>query len=201
MRADGCLPDSQTQRLGLEQGDIDVGFTHAVPDLKARRGRGGLPRRRLYHDPGDLDAGILRQVPGINAEIITGDVGQINGAMRDRSVALLVGRGAWPAATSGQQPARLCTTPDNASEAGLTNSRGWRTSHFDEELNGKSGTALVERNSDAQIAPYEKIQPIIDDKATSIQQLSERGVTAAYLSDVSGPIIEPLRFEEFTKHP
>ncbi|MBR9838854.1 MAG: hypothetical protein GYB50_13305 [Rhodobacteraceae bacterium] len=85
----------------------------------------------------------------------------------------------------------MCTTPDNASEAGLTNSRGWRTSHFDEELNGKSGTALVERDWDAQIALYEKIQPIIDDKATSIQQLSERGVTAAYQGDVSEAIIDP----------
>lgn len=154
-------------------------------------GEAGYPDGLYTTIRGDLDAGILRQVPGINAEIITGDVGQINGAMRDRSVALLVGRGAWPAATSGQQPARLCTTPDNASEAGLTNSRGWRTSHFDEELNGKSGAALVERNSDAQIAPYEKIQPIIDDKATSIQPFSERLVTAAYQGEVSEAIIDP----------
>lgn len=29
------LPESQSQRLGLEQGDLDVGFTLAAPDLKA----------------------------------------------------------------------------------------------------------------------------------------------------------------------
>lgn len=93
--------------------------------------------------------------------------------------------------------------PDNANEAGLTIYRGWRTSYSGEELNGKIGAALIKRNSDAQIALYEKIQQLIDDKATSIQPLSERVVTAAYQSDVSGPIIEPWvsRFEDITKDP
>ena len=36
------LPESQTQRLGLEQGDIDVGFSLAAADLKALEDKEGL---------------------------------------------------------------------------------------------------------------------------------------------------------------
>ncbi len=81
--------------------------------------------------------------------------------------------------------------PDNAGEAGLINYRGWRTSYFDEELNGKIGVALIKHNSGAQIALDEKTQQLIDDKATSIQPFSERLVTAAYQGEVSEAIIDP----------
>ncbi|APX25826.1 MAG: ABC transporter substrate-binding protein [Rhodobacteraceae bacterium] len=290
------LPESQTQRLGLEQGDIDVGFTLAAPDLKALEQNEDItvttvPSSGFYYlaasmeneqfaDPKVREAlrylidydgintaimpyfGVERQRPvntsafaalddpgyaldvekakallaeagypdgfdttirvistqqfldsataiqgtlaqaGIDAEIITGDGGQIYGAMRDRNFDLLVGRGG-----GGQQPhpdsnlRALIYNPDNAKDAGLTNYQGWRTSYQDEELNAKIEAALVERDADTQAAMYEEIQQMIDDKVTSIQPFSERVVTAAYQDDVSGIVIDPWvsRFEDVTK--
>lgn len=290
------LPESQTQRLGLEQGDIDVGFTLAAPDLKAMEQNEditvetvasagfyyvaasmedehfgnqtvrealrylidydginaaimpyfGVERQRPVNtsafgalpDPGytlDVDKakallaeagypdgfdttirvistqqfldsataiqGTLAQA-GINAEIITGDGGQIYGAMRERKFDLLVGRGG-----GGQQPhpdsnlRALIYNPDNATEAKLTNYQGWRTSYMDEELNTRIEAALIERDSATQTAMYEEIQQMIDDKVTSIQPFSERVVTAAYQDDISGIIIDPWisRFEDVVK--
>jgi len=145
--------------------------------------------------------GTLAQA-GINAEIITGDGGQIYGAMRDRKFALLVGRGG-----GGQQPhpdsnlRALVYNPDNAQEAGLTNFQSWRTSYMDAELNAAIEAALIERDDAAQIQQYEAIQQMIDTKVTAIQPFSERVVTAAYQADVSGVMIDPWvsRFEDVVK--
>jgi len=290
------LPESQSQRLGLAQGDIDVGFSLAAPDLRALESQDGItvetvPSAGFYYlaasagdehfanpkvrealrylidydgingaimpyfgverqrvinsrafgareDPGySLDVekakellaeagypegfdttlrvistqqfldsataiqGTLSQA-GINAEIITGDGGQIYGAMRDRQFALLVGRGG-----GGQQPhpdsnlRALVYNPDNSQEAGLTNFQSWRTSYIDDELNSAIEAALVERDDAAQIEKYEMIQQMIDEKVTAIQPFSERVVTAAYQSDVSGVVIDPWvsRFEDVVK--
>ncbi|MFS4439324.1 ABC transporter substrate-binding protein [Paracoccaceae bacterium GXU_MW_L88] len=290
------LPESQSQRLGLAQGDLDVGFSLAAPDLRALEEQEGVSVETVassgfyylavsmederYADPKVREAlrylidyaginaaimpyfGVERQRPintgafaalddpgyaldverakellaeagypdgfdtsirvistqefldsataiqgtlaqaGINAEIITGDGGQIYGAMRDRQFELLVGRGG-----GGQQPhpdsnlRALVYNPDNSQEAGLTNYQSWRTSYQDEELNAKIEAALIERDEAAQVAQYEEIQQMIDEKITSIQPFSERVVTAAYQSDVSGIIIDPWvsRFEDVTK--
>ncbi|MCX2720815.1 ABC transporter substrate-binding protein [Roseibium salinum] len=291
------LPESQTQRLGLEQGDFDVAFSLAAPDLKALSQEEGImvetvPSAGFYYlavsmkderfadkkvrdalrhlidydgingaimpffgvkrqrpvnstafaalpDPGyKLDVAKARQLlaeagypegfdttirvistqefldsataiqgtlaqAGINAKIITGDGGQIYGAMRERDFELLVGRGG-----GGQQPhpdsnlRALIYNPDNSQEAGLTNYQGWRTSFQDEELNNLIEAALIERDDDKQIGMYEDIQRLIDEKVTSIQPFSERVVTAAYQDDVSGIIIDPWvsRFEDVTKN-
>ncbi|SFG38516.1 peptide/nickel transport system substrate-binding protein [Palleronia marisminoris] len=290
------LPESQSQRLGLEQGDIDVGFTLAAPDLRALEDAEGIevetvPSAGFYYlaasmederfanpkvrealrylidydginsaimpyfgverqrpvntnafgaldDPGyELDVERARELlaeagyedgfdttirviseqqfldsataiqntlgqAGINAEIITGDGGQIYGAMRDRDFELLVGRGG-----GGQEPhpdSNLRATvynPDNSQEAGLTNYQGWRTSYQDEELNEMIETALTEGDRDRQIELYGEIQEAIDEKVTTIQPFSERVVTAAYQDEVDGLIINPwiTRFEDVTK--
>ncbi len=290
------LPESQSQRLGLAQGDIDIGFSLAAPDLHALEDAEGItvetvPSAGFYYlaanagdehfanpkvrvalrylidykgingaimpffgverqrvinsrafgaleDPGytlDVDKakallaeagypdgfetsirvistqefldsataiqGTLAQA-GIKAEIITGDGGQIYGAMRDRQFALLVGRGG-----GGQQPhpdsnlRALVYNPDNSKEAGLTNFQSWRTSYMDAELNAAIEAALVERDDATQIKEYEQIQQMIDEKVTAIQPYSERVVTAAYQSDVSGVVIDPWvsRFEDVVK--
>lgn len=290
------LPESQSQRLGLEQGDIDVGFSLAAPDLKGLEDDENIEIRTVpsagfyylavsmkderFADPKVREAlrylidyeginsaimpyfGVKRQRPinssafaalpdpgyelnvekakslleeagygdgfetsirvistqqfldsataiqgtlaqaGIDAEIITGDGGQIYGAMRDRSFDLLVGRGG-----GGQQPhpdsnlRAIVYNPDNSDDAGLTNYQGWRTSFQDEELNQMIEDALVERDQDTQVQMYEDIQKMIDDKVISIQPFSERVVTAAYQDDVSGIVIDPWvsRFEDVTK--
>lgn len=290
------LPESQTQRLALEQGDIDLGFSLAAADLKAleaneeitvtsvpsagfyylavsmedERFANAKVREALRHlidydginsaimpyfgvqrqrpinstafaalpDPGyalDIDKakallaeagypdgfettirvistqeflnsataiqGTLAQA-GIDAEIITGDGGQIYGAMRDRNFELLVGRGG-----GGQEPhpdsnlRALIYNPDNSQEAGLTNYQGWRTSYQDEELNEKIEAALIEPDEAAQVAMYEEIQELIDARVNSILPFSERVATAAYQDDVSGVVIDPWvsRFEDVTK--
>ncbi|RVV97544.1 ABC transporter substrate-binding protein [Mesobaculum littorinae] len=291
------LPESQSQRLGLEQGDIDVGFTLAAADLRAMEASDeitvetvpsagfyylaasmederyanpqvrealrylidydginsaimpyfGVERQRPVNsnafgaldDPGyELDIerakellaeggfpdgfdttirviseqqfldsataiqGTLAQA-GITAEIITGDGGQIYGAMRDRDFELLVGRGG-----GGQEPhpdsnlRAVVYNPDNSQEAGLTNYQGWRTSYFDEELNAMIEEALTESDRDRQVESYGEIQEAIDEKVIAIQPFSERVVTAAYQDGIEGLIINPwiTRFEDVTKN-
>lgn len=291
------LPESQTQRLGLEQGDIDVGFSLAAADLKAlevdpklkietvpsagfyylavsmKDERFAKPKvrealRYLIDYEGINDTimpffGVKRQRPinsgafsamedpgykvdivkakqllaeagypdgfdttirvistqqfldsataiqatlslaGINAEIITGGGSQIYGAMRNREFELLVGRGG-----GGQFPhpdsnlRAMVYNPNNADEAKLTNYQGWRTSFFNEELNGLIETALVEPDQDKQIALYETVQEKMDkDIIPAIQPFSERVVTAAYQANVSHIIVDPwvCRFEDVTK--
>lgn len=292
------LPESQSQRLGLEQGDIDVGFSLAAPDLKALEANEDITvetvpsagfyylaasmKDEKYADPKVREAlrhlidydgingaimpffGVKKQRPinsgafgllpdpgyaldvekakallaeagypdgfdtsirvistqqfldsataiqgtlaqaGINAEIITGDGGQIYGAMRERNFELLVGRGG-----GGQQPhpdsnlRALIYNPDNSDEAGLTNYQGWRTSFYDEGLNQQIEAALVEGDGDRQIALYEEIQQTIDKVVPSIQPFSERVVTAAYQDGIEGIVVDPwvTRFEDVTKTP
>lgn len=291
------LPESQTQRLGIEQGDFDIAFSLAAPDLKALVANEAItvesvPSAGFYYlavsmkderyanpkvrealrylidydginsaimpyfgvkrqrginsnsfaalpDPGyALDAerakallaeagypdgfdttlrvistqefldsataiqGTLAQA-GINAEIITGDGGQIYGAMRERNFELLVGRGG-----GGQQPhpdsnlRAMAYNPDNSDEADLTNYQNWRTSFYDETLNGMIEAALTEPDQNTQIKRYEDIQNYMEnDTVMSILPFSERVVTAAFQSDVHGVVIDPwvARFEDTTK--
>ncbi|MDD7970987.1 ABC transporter substrate-binding protein [Roseinatronobacter alkalisoli] len=290
------LPESQSQRLGLERGDIDVGFSLAATDLRALAAVDGVtvttePSSNFYYlaasmederfanpkvrealryliDYDGINAaimpyfGVKRQIPvnstafaalpdpgytldverarellaeagypdgfsttlrvistqefldsataiqgtlaqaGIRAEIITGDGGQIYGAMRDRRFELLVGRGG-----GGQQPhpdsnlRALVYNPDNSQEAQLDNYQGWRTSFFDEELNAMIEAALIERDEDTQFRMYEEIQQMTQDKVIPILPFSERVVTAAYQVGIEGIIIDPWvsRFEYVTK--
>lgn len=291
------LPESQTQRLGIEQGDFDVAYSLAAPDLKAleespditvasvpsagfyylavsmkddryanpkvrealrylidydgintaimpyfgvKRQRGvnsfvfaALPdpgyaldvekAKALLAEAGFADGfdttlrvistqefldsataiqGTLAQA-GINAEIITGDGGQIYGAMRERNFELLVGRGG-----GGQQPhpdsnlRAMAYNPDNSDEAQLTNFQNWRTSFYDEKLNAMIEAALIEPDHDAQIRSYEDIQNYMEnDTVMSILPFSERVVTAAFRNDVQGVVVDPWvnRFEDVAK--
>lgn len=291
------LPESQSQRLGIEQGDIDVGFSLAAPDLKALKSNDDItvetvPSAGFYYlavsmkddrfaNPKVREAlrylidydgingaimpffGIKHQRPinsgafavlpdtsytldvekaeallaeagypdgfdttlrvistqqfldsataiqgtlaqaGINADIITGDGGQIYGAMRERNFELLVGRGG-----GGQQPhpdsnlRAMIYNPDNSDEAGLTNYQGWRTSFFDEDLNAMIEGALVEVDQAAQATMYQTIQEKIEEVVPSIQPFSERVVTAAYQDDIEGIIVDPWvnRFEDVVKN-
>lgn len=291
------LPESQSQRLGIEQGDIDVAFSLAAADLKALEENPeitveSVPSAGFYYlavsmkderfanpkvrealrylidydginsaimpyfgverqqpinsnafaalpDPGyslDVDKarklleeagypdgfettlrvistqqfldsataiqGTLAQA-GIEAEIITGDGGQIYGAMRERDFELLVGRGG-----GGQQPhpdsnlRAMAYNPDNSDEASLTNYQNWRTSFYDETLNGMIEDALIEPDQEKQTQLYEDIQEYMaNETVMSIQPFSERVVTAAYQDDVQGVIVDPWvsRFAEVSK--
>ncbi|WP_028716280.1 ABC transporter substrate-binding protein [Paracoccus sp. J39] len=290
------LPESQSQRLMLEQGDIDVGYSLLAPDLKALESNDRIriestpgagfyylavsmkdPRfadrkvreaLRLLIDYDGLDkavmpyygklhqrpitTGALGQLPdpgykldvekakallaeagypdgfkttlrvlseepflkagtaiqntlaqaGIQAELITGSGDQIYGAMRDRNFELLVGRGG-----GGQQPhpdsnlRALAFNPDNSDEAKLTNYQGWRTSFFDEKLNGMIEDALLERDLETQKKKYEDIQAYMDQSVMSILPFSETVDTAAFQADVQGLTVNPwlTRFEVVTK--
>ncbi|WP_439562849.1 ABC transporter substrate-binding protein [Roseinatronobacter sp.] len=290
------LPESQSQRLGLERGDIDVGFSLAASDLRALSTADGVtvttvPSSNFYYLAASMEDerfanpkvrealrylidyqginaaimpffGVERQLPvnstafaalpdpgytldverarellaeagypdgfsttlrvistqefldsataiqgtlaqaGIQAEIITGDGGQIYGAMRDRRFELLVGRGG-----GGQQPhpdsnlRALVYNPDNSQEAQLDNYQGWRTSFYDAELNEMIEAALIERDEDTQFRMYQEIQQMTQDKVIPILPFSERVVTAAYQTGIEGIIIDPWvsRFEYVTK--
>lgn len=291
------IPESQSQRLALQQGDLDIGYSLGAPDLRALQededisvetvpSAGfyylavsmederfanpkvrealrylidyeginsaimpffGVQRQRPINsysfaaldDPGytlDVDRakellaeagypdgfdttirvistqefldsataiqGTLAQA-GINAEIITGDGGQIYGAMRERSFELLVGRGG-----GGQQPhpdsnlRAMIYNPDNSQDAGLTNYQGWRTSFFDADLNAMIEAALIETDSAMQAQMYEDIQVQIEAVVPSIQPFSERVVTAAYQDDIEGIVVDPwaTRFEDVVKN-
>ncbi|SEN71131.1 peptide/nickel transport system substrate-binding protein [Loktanella fryxellensis] len=290
------LPESQSQRLALEQGDLDVGFSLAAADLAAleaneaitvetvpsagfyylsmsmkdERFANPLVREALRHliDYDGINSAImpyfgvkhqlqvnsdafgiipdldyafdverakallaeagypngfdttLRVIStqefldsataiqntlaqaGINAEIITGDGGQIYGAMRERNFELLVGRGG-----GGQQPhpdsnlRAMVFNPDNSDEAGLDNYQGWRTSFYEPEINAAIEAALLETDPEAQIAAYQDIQNRVEEIVPSILPFSERVVTAAYQADISGLIVNPwvMRFEDVTK--
>ncbi|GGB21393.1 ABC transporter substrate-binding protein [Allosediminivita pacifica] len=290
------LPESQSQRLALEQGDLDIGYSLAAADLRAleenediivetvpsagfyylavsmkneiladKKVREAL--RYLIDYDGINDAimpyfGTKRQVPinsyafaaaedpgyeldverakellaeagypdgfdttlrvistqqfidsataiqatlkqaGINAEIITGDGGQIYGAMRSREFDLLVGRGGGGVSPHPDSNLRAVVyNPDNSDDAGLTNYQGWRTSFYDEELNGMIEDALVEGDVETQRQMYSDIQNYMQDAVISIQPFSERVVTAAFQSDVDGVIVDvwSSRFEDVTK--
>ncbi|WP_163272087.1 ABC transporter substrate-binding protein [Chelativorans alearense] len=291
------LPESQSQRLMLEQGDIDVGYSLQAADLKAlaenpdvevestpgagfyylavsmKDERFANPKVRealrylidyegingaimpfygelhqrpissgalgLLPDPGyKLDVEKAKQLlteagypggfettirviseqqfmnaataiqntltqAGIKGEIITGSGDQIYGAMRERKFELLVGRGG-----GGQQPhpdsnlRALAYNPDNSDEAGLTNYQGWRTSFYDEKLNGMIEDALLERDGDVQKEKYAAIQEHMEEIVMPIQPFSEVIDTAAYRSDVEGLVVNPwlTRFDEVNKN-
>ncbi|MDF0601708.1 ABC transporter substrate-binding protein [Psychromarinibacter sp. C21-152] len=279
------MPESQSQRLALEQGDIDIGYSLSKPDLTAlqdnpdvtvetvpsagfyylavsmkderfanRKVRealrylidydgintaimpffgveykrninshafGVLPQpdyeldvekaKALLAEAGYPDGfdttirvistqqfldsataiqGTLAQA-GIDAEIITGDGGQIYGAMRERDFELLVGRGGGGRLPHPDSNLRaLAYNPDNSQDAGLTNFQGWRTSFYDEELNTMIENALIEGDTGEQIQMYHDIQRYMDELVMSIQPFSERVVTAAYQDDVDGVIVD-----------
>ncbi|WP_425053563.1 ABC transporter substrate-binding protein [Psychromarinibacter sp. S121] len=189
----------------------EPGYTLDVEKAKALLAEAGYPdgfdtTLRVISEQHFLDAataiqGTLAQA-GINAEIITGDGGQIYGAMRERNFELLVGRGGGGQIPHPESNLRaMAFNPDNADEAKLTNYQGWRTSFYDEKLNDMIGTALLETDQDKQRAMYEEVQHYMADLVMSIQPFSERVVTAAYQSDVSGVIVNPWvsRFEGVEK--
>jgi peptide/nickel transport system substrate-binding protein len=189
----------------------DPGYTLDVEKAKGLLAEAGYPdgfdttlrviSTQQFLDSATAIQGTLAQA-GINAEIITGDGGQIYGAMRERKFELLVGRGG-----GGQQPhpdsnlRALVYNPDNSQDAGLTNYQGWRTSFQNAELNGMIEQALIEPNSDAQTDIYKAIQDKIEEVVPSIQPFSERVVTGAYQDDIEGIIVDPwvTRFEDVVK--
>ena len=290
------LPESQSQRLALEQGDLDIGYALAASDLRALEDDPDItvetvPSAGFYYLAASMENEILanpkvrealrylidyegingaimpyfgveRQVPvnsyafaaaddpgyaldvdrakqllaeagypdgfettlrvistqqfldsataiqatlaqaGIDAEIITGDGGQIYGAMRSREFDLLVGRGGGGVSPHPDSNLRaVAYNPDNSAEAGLTNYQGWRTSFYDAELNRMIEDALVEGDVEAQRAMYAEIQDYMAEVVLPIQPFSERVVTAAFQDDVEGVIVDvwDSRFEDVTK--
>ncbi len=189
----------------------DQGYTLDVEKAKALLAEAGYPDgfkttlRVLSEDPFMKAATAIQNTlaqAGIEAELITGSGDQIYGAMRERNFELLVGRGG-----GGQQPhpdsnlRALAYNPDNSDEAKLTNYQGWRTSYFDEKLNGMIEGALLEQDPAAQAKAYEEIQVYMDQSVMSILPFSEVVDTAAYQKDVGGMIVSPWvsRFEGITK--
>jgi peptide/nickel transport system substrate-binding protein len=189
----------------------DQGYKLDVEGAKALLAEAGYPDgfkttlRVLSEDPFLKAATAIQNTlaqAGIEAELITGSGDQIYGAMRERNFELLVGRGG-----GGQQPhpdsnlRALAYNPDNSDEAKLTNYQGWRTSYFDEKLNGMIEAALLEADKAKQAKLYEDIQTYMDESVMSILPFSEVVDTAAYQADIEGMIVSPWlsRFEEVTK--
>lgn len=111
---------------------------------------------------------------GINAKIITGTGNQIYGAMRERELDILVGRGG-----SGVEPhphsslRALVYNPDNSDAARLTNFQGWRTSFYDKPLNEMIDKALVEQNPEKQISLYQAVQTRYDELVPAMIPVSQ----------------------------
>ena len=85
----------------------------------------------------------------------------------------------------------LAYNPDNSDKAKLTNFQGWRTSFFDEKLNGMIDSALVETDKEKQAKDYSEIQTYIDQVVPSIQQFSEVVDSVAYRADIDGLALNP----------
>lgn len=111
---------------------------------------------------------------GIQATIITGTGNQIYGAMRDRRFDILVGRGGGGAERHPHSSLRaLIYNPDNREEARLSNFQGWRTSFYNAEINQLIEQAERERDAGQQLADYQRIQTLYDQKAGPIMPLSQ----------------------------
>ncbi|TCL73834.1 ABC transporter substrate-binding protein [Rhizobium sp. BK251] len=129
---------------------------------------------------------------GIRAEVITGSGDQIYGAMRERNFELIVGRGG-----GGQLPhpdsnlRAIVYNPDNSDEAKLTNFQGWRTSFYDEKLNGMVDAAQVEGDKNVQTKLYGDIQAYYADLVPAIQPFSEVIDTVGVRADIKGLALNP----------
>lgn len=140
---------------------------------------------------------------GIEAEVITGSGDTIYGAMRERQFELIVGRGGGGMIPHPDSNLRaLAYNPDNSDEAKLSNFQAWRTSFYDEKLNGMIEAALIDRDTESQTKAYEEIQIYYEQVVPAIQPISEVVDTAAYRKDVENLHISPwmTRFETVTKN-
>ena len=179
----------------------DAGYKLDVAKAKALLAEAGYPdgfstTLRALSDAPFLNLATAVQATlaqgGIKAEVITGSGDQIYGAMRERNFELIVGRGG-----GGQLPhpdsnlRALAYNPDNSDEAKLTNFQGWRTSFFDEKLNGMIDSALVETDKEKQAKDYSEIQTYIEQVVPSIQQFSEVVDSVAYRADIDGLALNP----------
>ncbi|EPM97441.1 dipeptide ABC transporter, periplasmic dipeptide-binding protein, partial [Pseudomonas syringae pv. actinidiae ICMP 18804] len=67
----------------------------------------------------------------------------------------------------------LIYNPDNREEARLSNFQGWRTSFYNAEINQLIEQAERERDAGQQLADYQRIQTLYDQKAGPIMPLSQ----------------------------
>ena len=174
--------ESQTLRLMIEKGDLDIANNMAVSDINALRSDPQLTvdavqRGTMYYVAMSMKEAHVQSTlmqAGINAKIITGTGNQIYGAMRERKFDLLVGRGG-----SGMEPhphsslRALVYNPDNSDEARLTNFQGWRTGFYDPQLNSMIDHALLERDAQKQVADYQAIQARYDQLIPALIPLSQ----------------------------
>lgn len=176
----------------LHQRPIKAGMPSTLPDQGYRL---DVPRARKllaeagYPDGFDTTLRVLSDQPfmniaiavqstllqgGIRAKIITGTGNQIYGAMRERRFDMLVGRGG-----SGVEPhphsnlRSLVYNPDNRDAAKLTNFQGWRTGFYDSQLNQMINQALLEQDSQKQVADYQAIQRRYDQLVPAIIPVSQ----------------------------
>ncbi|OYU74363.1 MAG: ABC transporter substrate-binding protein, partial [Burkholderiales bacterium PBB5] len=96
---------------------------------------------------------------GIRANILPGTGNQVYGAMRERKFEIVVGRGGGGAEAHPHSSLRaLVYNPDNRASARLSNFQGWRTGYADPTLNALIDQALVETDSERQLALYRQAQ-------------------------------------------
>lgn len=170
-------------KAGMPSTLPDPGYKLDIPRAKKLLAEAGYPdgfdtTLRVLADQPFLNIAIAVQSTlmqaGINAKIITGTGNQIYGAMRERKFDMLVGRGG-----SGVEPhphsslRALVYNPDNSDEARLTNFQGWRTGFYDKPLNEMIDKALLERDSQKQIADYQQIQVRYDQLIPALIPLSQ----------------------------
>ncbi len=170
-------------QLGLQARLDDPGYRLNVAQAKRLLAEAGYPEgfkitiRSLTDSPFINIATSLQSTlaqAGIQANIITGTGNQIYGAMRDRKFDILVGRGGGGAERHPHSSLRaLVYNPDNREQAKLTNFQGWRTSFFDPQINSLIEQAEQERDPGRQLALYQQIQTLYDQKAGPIMPVSQ----------------------------
>jgi len=122
---------------------------------------------------------------GIDASILSGTGNQVYGAMRDRNFEIIVGRGGGGIEPHPHSSLRsLVYNPDNSDEAKLTNFQGWRTAFQSPELNSLIEQALVEKDSDKQLAMYQDVQRLYDDQVGAIFPISQMVDTVVLRNDI-----------------
>jgi peptide/nickel transport system substrate-binding protein len=122
---------------------------------------------------------------GIDASIITGTGNQVYGAMRNRDFEIIVGRGGGGIEPHPHSSLRsLVYNPDNSDEVKLTNFQGWRTGFHSPELNNLIEQALVEKDSDQQLAMYQDAQRLYDEQVGAIFPISQMVDTVVLRNDI-----------------